>query len=143
MTKHKKSAIITIIIIAIIFICCGIYFFLHYTADENSLTVVEKKWLTDNINKVIDVNVYNDIPVYGYNGEGIIFDFLDYFSKENDINFNKITESDLKAFLETFSVDDIKLLFIIKEADLLAQNPKFHYHLEEYGEIEKKLIKMK
>ena len=61
----------------------------------------------------------------------------------HDINFNKISNDDLKAFLETFSIDDIKLLFIIKRADLLAQNPKFHYHLDEYGDIEKRLIKMK
>ena len=47
------------------------------------------------------------------------------------------------AFLETFSVDDIKLLFIIKEADLLAQNPKFHYILDEYKELEERLIKLK
>ena len=73
-------------------------------------------------------------------------DLVDIVSKliyYHDINFNKISNDDLNAFLETFSIDDIKLLFIIKEADLLAQNPKFHYLLDEYDELEKKLIKKK
>lgn len=91
MDKKKRNTIITIIVILLMFIGSAIYLFLNYTHDENSLTVLEKKWITDNINKIVDVNVYNDIPVYGYNGEGIIFDFLEYFTKENKINFNKIS----------------------------------------------------
>ena len=91
MNNKKRNTIITIIILILIFLSGAIYFFLNYTTDENSLTVVEKKWITDNVNKVVDVNVYNDIPVYGYNGEGIIFDFLNYFTSENQINFNKIS----------------------------------------------------
>ena len=74
---------------------------------------------------------------------GDLVDIVSRLIYYHDINFNKITESDLKAFLETFSVDDIKLLFIIKRADLLAQNPKFHYLLDEYKVLEEKLINLK
>lgn len=91
MTNKKRNTIITIIVIVLILLGGTVYFTLNYTADENSLSILEKKWLTDNTNKVVDVNVYNDIPIYGYNGEGIIFDFLDYFTKNNQINFNKIS----------------------------------------------------
>ena len=77
------------------------------------------------------------------NISGDLVDVISRLIYYHDINFNKISNDDLKVFLETFSIDDIKLLFIIKRADLLAQNPKFHYHLDEYGDIEKRLIKMK
>ena len=77
------------------------------------------------------------------NISGDLVDIVSRLIYYHDINFNKISNNDLKVFLETFSIDDIKLLFIIKRADLLAQNPKFHYHLNEYGDIEKRLIKMK
>ena len=90
MDNKKRNIIITAVVVALILVGGLVYFILNYTNDKNSLTVLEKKWLTDNVNNIIDVNVYNDIPVYGYNGEGIIFDFLDYFTKETKINFNKI-----------------------------------------------------
>lgn len=144
MDNKKRNTIITIIIIAFVFICCGIYFFLHYTADENSLTVVEKKWLTDNINKVIDVNVYNDIPVYGYNGEGIIFDFLDYFSKENDIDFNKIStysDTELKDADVSFQIlnndkaKDNDVLLYRDHYVVLANSKDTYFDLDEKQEI--------
>ena len=89
--NKKRNTIITIIIIIIIFLIGITYFALNYSKDNSSLTVLEKKWITDNINNIIDVDVYNNIPVFGYNGKGMIFDFLDYITKEEGINFNKIS----------------------------------------------------
>lgn len=114
MDNKKRNTIITIIILILILLGCTIYFGLNYSADENSLTVVEKKWITDNINKIVDVNVYNDIPVYGFNGEGIIFDFLNYFTNEHQINFNKIsyyTDSEFQESNISFQIlnSDTKL----------------------------------
>lgn len=91
MKNKKRNTIITVIVIALIILGSTAYLFLNYSPDEESLTILEKKWITDNANKIVDVNVYNDIPVYGYNGEGIIFDFLDYFTEINQIRFNKIS----------------------------------------------------
>lgn len=101
MDNKKRNTIITIVILILIFLGGAVYFILNYTTDKNSLTVVEKKWITDNVNNIVDVNVYNDIPVYGYNGEGIIFDFLEYFTKETKINFNKISYYTDSSFNET------------------------------------------
>ena len=53
--------------------------------------MLEKKWINDNKNNVIDVSVYNDVPVFGESGSGIIFDYLDTFTKDYDINFNKVS----------------------------------------------------
>ena len=89
--NKKRNTIITIMIIVCILLTGAVFYILNFSKDESSLTVLEKKWISDNINKVIDIDVYNDIPVFGYNGEGIIFDFLDYTAKENQINFNKVS----------------------------------------------------
>lgn len=91
MNYKKRNTIITVVVIALIILCSTTYLFLNYSPDEESLTILEKKWITDNTNRIVDVNVYNDIPIYGYNGEGIIFDFLDYFTETNQIRFNKIS----------------------------------------------------
>ena len=89
--NKKRNTIITIIIVFCIILAGVICYLLNFSKDERSLTVLEKKWISNNINKMIDIDVYNDIPVFGYNGEGIIFDFLNYTTKENQINFNKIS----------------------------------------------------
>ena len=68
MKNKKRNTIITIGIIIAIFLIGITVFVLNYSSDESSLTIIEKKWITDYTNKIVDVEVYNDIPVYGYNG---------------------------------------------------------------------------
>lgn len=90
MQNKKNNRIIMGIVIALIIIGGGVYFILNYTDDDNSLSVIEKKWITNNVNTIVDVNVYNDIPIYGYNGSGISLDFLDSFTEKYNVKFNKI-----------------------------------------------------
>ena len=106
-----------------------------YSVDENGVGHFFGHW-EESRNIFLDFCKRNNIT-----GDlvGIVSKLIFY----HDINFDKITESDLEAFLDEFTIDDIKLLFIIKRADLMAQNPKYHYLLEEYDVLEEKLIKMK
>ena len=90
MKKNNKKVVISVIIIVLFLVSC-IFLFINYSKDDKSLSIVEKKWITSNTNKVINVNVFNDIPVYGFEGNGIIFDYLDKFSSEYNINFNRIS----------------------------------------------------
>lgn len=91
MKKTKRNTIITITIITLILIGTGIFLLLNYSPKENGLSIIEKKWITDHSNKVVDVDVYNDIAIYGYNGSGINFDFLNYITNKYQIQFNKIS----------------------------------------------------
>lgn len=71
---------------------------------------------------------------------------LDHIKKlilYHDININKLDEKRYNEFISDFNDKDLlKELFIIKRADLKAQNPKYHYILSEYDELEKKLQEM-
>lgn len=95
MKNKKLNIIITISVIVLILLLGGIFFGLNYSRDDSSLSVMEKKWITDNENKIVDIDVFNNVPVYGYNGSGIIFEFLDYFTKEYGIEFNKVSYYDI------------------------------------------------
>ncbi|MEE3343829.1 MAG: GGDEF domain-containing protein [Bacilli bacterium] len=94
MENKKINSIITGSIVAILLLFFSIFIILNYSKDEKSLSIRERKWITDNINNVIDVNIFNNIPLYGYNGSGISFSFLDDFSTKYNINFNKISYYD-------------------------------------------------
>ena len=89
--SNKINKIIILSVIALIFIISAVIFILNYTKDSSSLSILEKNWISNHNSKVIDVSVYNDVPVYGQDGEGIIFSFLDEFTKAYDVSFNKVS----------------------------------------------------
>lgn len=89
--KKRNNKIIVLISATVIFVVALLIFVLNYSKDDTSFSLLEKKWLNDNENNVIDVSVYNDVPVFGEAGNGIIFDYLDKFNKDYGINFNKVS----------------------------------------------------
>ena len=86
----KKLLIILPVLIALI---AFIFVYRYYNKEDKTttLTVSEKRWVEDNNEKEYDFEVVNDYPLYGLNGEGVIFDFLNDFEKNIGITFNKIS----------------------------------------------------
>lgn len=107
MKNKKRNAIITCIVIILILIVGTVLFFLNNSVVDTGLSVIEKKWVTDHTNQVVDIYVYNDIPIYGYNGSGINFDYLNYFTEKNNVSFNKI------SYYTTTSLDKMDFGFML------------------------------
>lgn len=89
MKNKKANKIITISVIVVLVVVAVLVFALNTSIGNSGLTILEKQWINDNANKVVDVTVFNDIPIYGNGGKGVVFDFLDKFSEEYNIEFNK------------------------------------------------------
>lgn len=85
----KKIIIFTPIIIAIITFAI-VYRYYNNEDATTSLTIVEKKWVENNKKNTVDFEVINDYPLYGMNGSGVFFDFLNDFEKNVGLEFNKI-----------------------------------------------------
>jgi len=58
----------------------------------------------------------------------------------HDINVSKLDYNKLKEMLEKLSYEGIDQLFELKRADLLAQNKKYHYILNEYPKQKEKVL---
>ena len=86
--KNKKKLLIIIPLFALILLFV-VYLVFNYS-EPNVLNSKDKEWITENGGKLVDIAVINNIPVYGNDGKGVIFDYLDYMSKESTLNFNKI-----------------------------------------------------
>ena len=84
----KKLIIITILIAAVAFFF--VYRYYNHEDKTTSLTINEKKWVQDNSSEAIDIEVINDYPIYGMNGKGVFYDFIDKFHKNIGLEFNKI-----------------------------------------------------
>lgn len=115
-----------IIILPILIASITFFFVYRYYNKEDStttLTVTEKKWVEDNKDKSYDFEVINDYPLYGTNGEGVIFDFINDFEEKIGIEFNKIPY--LKASAPTNTSYRISVL---GNNDKLTKNDLFLFN---------------
>lgn len=89
--KKKVLIILPLLVVAVVFV--GVFIYYNREDAKTSLTVNEKKWVEENDTTMIDISVVNDYPLYGLNGEGVFFSFLDDFEKNVGLEFNKIAYS--------------------------------------------------
>lgn len=140
--KNTKILISTVIIIVVV--ACLVFLSVNYSKDDTSLSIVEKKWITNNINNIKSINIYNDIPVYGYNGNGISFAFLDKFTEEYDIRFNKISyfstdspkygDMAFKVLNNNDSLSDNDILFYTDNYVILSKDTNILNNLLDIGD---------
>ena len=77
----KKVRLIFISFVGIIIIAIASLVVVNILNDENKLTVEENKWLNNNLSTVLNVNVINDLDIFGKSGSGIFYDFLNDLGK--------------------------------------------------------------
>ena len=109
MKKSVKR--ILLVIPVIVFIVVATLIIMNVLKDENKLTVKEKEWINNNLSTVQNVNIINNLSVFGANGSGIFYDFLSDMSKEYGLKINPVTynngESSVShGFMATNSLDD-------------------------------------
>ncbi|MBR3660646.1 MAG: GGDEF domain-containing protein [Bacilli bacterium] len=90
MKNRKKLFIFAIVVAIVLFIAL---FFIYYYHESSLLDSNDKKWINENGKKKIDVEVFNDVSVFGVDGNGVIFDILNYIEDETSLQFNKIPYS--------------------------------------------------
>ena len=92
MKKKNKSkyGIIIGIVLAIIVIASALLILLFKEDKKTSLTILEKRWIEDNKNQIIDFGITYDIPMYTLSGEGVIFEYLSALEKNTGLEFNKV-----------------------------------------------------
>ena len=113
MKKSVKR--ILLVIPAIVFIVIATLIIMNVLKDENKLTVKEKEWINNNLSTVQNVNIINNLSVFGANGSGIFYDFINDMSKEYGLKINPVTynngESSVShGFMATNSLDDNSLV---------------------------------
>ena len=90
MKKNNKKTIIIIVLILVFLGLIGLIFLLANSKNNNTLTLEENKWIDSNKQNVIDVAIMNDIPVLSNDGEGLVYNYLDYVTEQYSLKFNVI-----------------------------------------------------
>ena len=97
----KKKKLI-IIFLVILLISLSIFIGIKILNDKQRLSVNEKQWLNANKNNVISVNVINDLNVFGKEGKGLFYDFLNSLSGNYNIEINPVTFNSQNKATGTF-----------------------------------------
>ena len=113
MKKSVKR--ILLVIPVIVFIVIATLIIMNVLKDENKLTVKENEWINNNLSTVQNVNIINNLSVFGANGSGVFYDFINDMSKEYGLKINPVTynngESSVShGFMATNSLDDNSLV---------------------------------
>ena len=118
----KKKSKIILIVCLVILLLGGLSFLTYNLVNNRSkLTVEEKEWITQNVNKVQSVNVINNVDVFGKNGTGVFYDFIEDLEKEYNLDVNMITYN----YGEDVGKQSFKIVYDLSEND--TEMFKEHY----------------
>ena len=81
----------------------------------------------------VSKNIFRDFAIkheeIGDNLKELVEQLIEFHDKD----FGKLNDEGLKQFVNDFSEEEMFMLYDLKEADLKAQNEKFHGKLDEYN----------
>jgi len=119
----KKKLIIVLPILIALIAFVAVYRYYNKEDKTTTLTVSERKWVEQNKDQTYDFEIVNDYPLYGTNGEGVIFDFINDFEDKIGIEFNKIPY--LKTSIPT---TDSFRINILNNGDKLTKKDLFLFN---------------
>lgn len=114
--KNKKYKILFLFIIVVAIAALAVFVF-RLLSDKNNLTIREKTYINNSRSSLIDISVLSTSNVFGSNGRGVFYDFLNSFEKKYDLSFNKIYITD------TAKVDGLALT----KGENVPNNAKIFY----------------
>ncbi|MBO6194996.1 MAG: GGDEF domain-containing protein [Bacilli bacterium] len=126
--KRIALFVIPVILLAVIIVFATI---INNKNDQNGVfSLLEKRWIEKNKSKIVDVSVLNDVPIFGEEGDGVFFDFLNDFTDETEIQFNMIPYKSAEESNSNFAFEltnntalkDSELLFYTDNYVLISKN---------------------
>lgn len=139
--KNKKVLIVIIVISLFLILSGGIYLYLNKEDKDSTLTLLEKQWIENNKNKVVDFAITSNIPIFNYDGSGIFLDFLDSLETNVGLEFNKVSyayNNEEDAEYGFFIVDTLEDNYINVYEDnyvLVSKNLKAYNDIDDIKNI--------
>lgn len=99
----KKIIIIISIFFIMLLIGGGIYLFINKNNSYN-YSIDEEKWIEENKNNSIDIYMPSDIAGLTLSGEGLFFDFIEFFQNNTGLKINPVAYQINSELNSNFSV---------------------------------------
>lgn len=88
--NRKKGIAIGFLLLLVLLVGGGVYYYFTKQDVDTTLTILEKKWIEDNKNQVIDLGIVNEVPVFSEDGKGVLFEFVSAIEGATHLSFNKL-----------------------------------------------------
>ncbi len=142
----KKVRLIFISFVGIILVAVASLIVVNILNDENKLTVEENKWINNNLSTVLNVNVINDLDIFGKSGAGVFYDFLNDLGKEYNLKINPVTytskeENITSGFIATNTKNDKFVEFYADNYVLLKKDYVYFNSIEAIKNIKIGVLK--
>lgn len=86
--KNKKTVIISIIVIVLLSISGILYFVLTKEDKDTTLSIIDKRWIESNKNKVFDISIVNNIPIFIIKEMVFSLIFINEIEESTKLDFN-------------------------------------------------------
>lgn len=139
--KNKKTVIISIIVIVLLSMSGILYFVLTKEDKDTTLSIIDKRWIESNKNKVFDISIVNNIPIFNYKGNGVFFDFINEIEESTKLDFNPISynyrvePTSSYAFKITKELNDSDLLIYEDNYVLVGTSCEKYNNLSEINNV--------
>lgn len=108
---------------------------LSYQEDEKCVGHFYGHW---NISKEIFEKF-----IQNFNLESDIRNMISNLILYHDLNIDKLNDDEIEQLIGVLGDDGLDMLFQLKQSDLLAQNPKYHYLLNDYEQQKEIVLNVK
>ena len=105
---------------------------LSYKEDENGIGHFYGHWETS-------LNIFNNFS-NKHKLDKQIINLVSNVIYFHDINIGKLNDLEKEKIYNSLGIDGFEKLYQLKKADLLAQNPKYHYILNDYDKQKEKIL---
>ena len=133
--RTRKNILISLMIIGVIVLIISLI--LLFNSDSNKFSFIEKSWISDNKNNVIDIHIDDDLPVFSLKGSGVFYDYIADFQEETELSFNITYNSGtLVTLYETNNLDNRDIVFYNDHYVIISkENRKYNSTIELSGKI--------
>ena len=122
-SMKKKKIFLAILIIILIVVCVVVFYSVFASKDKKStLTLIEKQWIDNNKNNIMDFGIVNSVSVLNDSGEGLFFDFIESIEEDTGLSFNKISYDYGEDIKQEYSFGVVSSL---KENDILVYSDNY------------------
>ena len=115
----KKKYIIIIPFLAVLISLLLVFLYFYNANKTTSLSITEKRWIENNKQTMVNIDIINNYPVYGLNGSGVFFDLLDDIEKHTGLEFNETPLLDSEEESSEYSIKALNNDEELTKKDLL------------------------
>lgn len=119
--KNKKILLSGLIILLVVVV--GITYYVFNREDKDTtLNLLERQWIENNKNRVIDISIINNVPIFSYGGQGLIFDLINSVEEVTGLDFNRIPYQRNNELSSEYTV---KVKDTVEENDILIHEDNY------------------